>query len=304
MANERTIYRVAHRTLPFSQIGNGMLRDKRLSFEARGALAMVLTYPADWSVRAAWLREQGGIGKDKAQSIIRELEAHRYCERRRLRTANGELDGVEYVFTDLPGVPQPENPSMAPQPENPAAGSTGAGGSANTNKVSHKDQIGTKKETGELHVITSGTDRAAGNRLPFTAAVLAEIGALSLDAAAIIDRYRQRTAGRRIADPSAYLLQMARDEAAKRLGVPVEALAGLNSGNHTERAMAQAAGVGAAPEPSEGVLRGVVRRTRARGDDPDELIAAWRASVRGRPVRDADRSLLLFADHRAMNRVR
>jgi hypothetical protein len=33
------------------------------------------------------------------------------------------------------------------------------------------------------------------------------------------------------------------------------------------------------------------------------VIAAWRCSVRGLPVRDPDRSLLAFADQRALNRA-
>jgi hypothetical protein len=132
--------------------------------------------------------------------------------------------------------------------------------------------------------------------------VLAEIAALGVDVAAIVERYHQRTAGRRIADPSAYLLWMTRDEVAKRFGVPAAALAGLGSRNRAERASALAASVGAIAEPSPAVLRGLARRARARGDDPDTMIAAWRASVRGLSIRDADRSLLAFADQRAQNR--
>src|SRR5262245_38908291 len=90
---------------------------------------------------------------------------------------------------------------------------------------------------------------------------------------------------------------MARDEAAKHLGVPAAALAGLASSNRGERAMAQAASVAAPAEPSAAVLKGVVRRARARGDDPDELIRRWHASAKTRPIRtssEADRSLLTF----------
>jgi hypothetical protein len=139
-----------------------------------------------------------------------------------------------------------------------------------------------------------GTDGANGERVPFTTAVLAEIAMLGLDAATLVERYRERTAGRHIADPSAYLLRMARDEAAKRLGVPVTALAGIASGNRSKRAMSQAASVGAAVEPSPAVLKGVVRRARARGQDADALLAAWRESVMGRRVPNADASLLTF----------
>jgi hypothetical protein len=149
-SGDRTIFRVANRHKPYAQLGNGMLRDSRLSFEARGVLAFILSFPSNWHFGLAWLCRDQGIGRDKA---------------RRIGARDGRL-------------------------------------------------------------------------LP----------------------------------------------------------------NRAERALAQAASVGATAEPSEAVLRGVTRRARARGDDPDAVIAAWRASVRGLPVRDADRSLLAFADQRALSR--
>jgi hypothetical protein len=299
MATDQTIFRVASRHKPYAILGNAMLQDKRLSIAARGLLGSIMSRPANWRFHIGWLMAEHNIGRDKTYRLIRELMSGGYCVRTQERTACGGWGPIEYAFTDDPqGVPAP------PLPENPdTANPHAANQEALERRISHKQQTGTKEKAPELHVMPSGTDGATVDRLPFTAAVLAEIAALGVDVAAVVDRYRRRTAGKRIADPSAYLLRMARDEAAKRLDVPVAALAGLVSRNRAERASALATSVGAIAEPSPDVLRGLARRARARGDDPDAVIAAWRCSVRGLPVRNPDRSLLAFANQRALNRA-
>jgi hypothetical protein len=81
MAIDRTILRVASRHKPYAQLGNAMLRDKRLSFEARGVLAFILTYPSNWQFGLAWLCRDQDIGRDRARRIIREHVTAGYCQR-------------------------------------------------------------------------------------------------------------------------------------------------------------------------------------------------------------------------------
>ncbi len=302
---DQTVFRVARTHKPYAQLGNAMLQDKRLSIEARGLLGSIMSRPTNWRFHVSWLMAEHAIGRDKTYRLVRELMAGGYCIRSQERTASGAWGPIEYVFTDDPPSfaalpPLPEKPDAVPRPENPHAGPPlTANPEALERRVSPKGQKDTKEKGSGLQIQPSGTDR-----LPFTAAVLQEIGALGVDAAAIVERYRERTAGRHIADPSAYLLRMARDETAKRLGVPVTALVGTSSRNAGERSSARAAAVGAHVEPSEAVLKGVIRRARARGDHPDEVIRAWRESTKGLPFHTsaaADRSLLAFADHRALS---
>jgi hypothetical protein len=142
ITDARTIYRVACRHKPYSQIGNAMLRDTRLSIEARGALAMMLSYPSNWQVTSTWLCQMAGVGRDKARAILGELEQFGYCIRARLRKKDGQLGQVEYLFTDEPAAiadataPGPENPSVEearpwkpgpgqPGPENPTPSKEG-----------------------------------------------------------------------------------------------------------------------------------------------------------------------------------
>jgi hypothetical protein len=306
MATDRTIFRVASRHKPYAQLGNAMLRDTRLSFEARGVLAFILTYPSNWQFGLAWLCRDQAIGRDRARRIIREHVAVGYCQRGRTRNADGTLGAYEYVFTDEPEClpPQPEKASVVTTDGKPVTGQPALANPTPTKTVSPTNTYTKRKSA--LHIEPSVTDGATGELLPFTADVLQAVAAVGADPQALVERYRERTAGRHITDPSAYLLRMARDEAAKRLGVPAATLVGLTSGNREKRALALAASVGACPDPSAAVLKGVVRRARAGGQDPDELIKAWRGSARVRPIRtsfEADRSLLAFeASFRASER--
>ena len=74
------INRVAHRNLPFSQLGNAMIRDKRLTAEARGVLCFILSHPADWAFTTEWLCEEMDLGRDKVRSIIGRFIELGYCK--------------------------------------------------------------------------------------------------------------------------------------------------------------------------------------------------------------------------------
>jgi len=62
---------------------------------------------------------------------------------------------------------------------------------------------------------------AAGTRLPFSTRVIRELTALDIDLMQLVERYLARTNGRKISDPSAYLLKMGQDAIAKQRGIPV-----------------------------------------------------------------------------------
>ncbi len=60
-------------TSHYACIPNDTLRDRRLSPEALGVLAFLLSMPEDWIVRAAQIRRNFNIGKVVQQRIFREL---------------------------------------------------------------------------------------------------------------------------------------------------------------------------------------------------------------------------------------
>lgn len=65
--------------VPFAQIANEALRDRRLSFKARGLLACVLSHSGEWTAGLSWLERQSDVdGRASIQSALNELTALGY----------------------------------------------------------------------------------------------------------------------------------------------------------------------------------------------------------------------------------
>lgn len=68
----------------FTILPNRLLKDKRISFRARGVLAMMIAMPEDWQTYADWIEEQGTEGREALQKAFRELEEFGYLSRQRV----------------------------------------------------------------------------------------------------------------------------------------------------------------------------------------------------------------------------
>jgi hypothetical protein len=88
---------------PFAQIANAALRDKRLSFRARGILAMVLSHVGEWEASARWIGEQGPEGRDAIQTALNELTTLGYREVTQESTGDGGIRTV-VVWRHVPEV--------------------------------------------------------------------------------------------------------------------------------------------------------------------------------------------------------
>jgi hypothetical protein len=65
--------------VPFAQIANSALRDTRLSFKARGVLALVLSNVGEWEATRTWLMSQSEKdGRHAIQEALNELTALGY----------------------------------------------------------------------------------------------------------------------------------------------------------------------------------------------------------------------------------
>lgn len=65
--------------VPFAQIANSALRDKRLSFRARGILAMMLSHTGEWRTNRDWIASQTDHeGRQAIQTALNELTALGY----------------------------------------------------------------------------------------------------------------------------------------------------------------------------------------------------------------------------------
>ena len=109
------------------------LRDMSLSLKAKGLLSLMLSLPENWDYTMKGLARICKDGIDSISGGIRELEAHGYLIRARVRGANGQLGSIEYTILEQPKAPSPtqekpirENPVQAnpmldaPIQENPA----------------------------------------------------------------------------------------------------------------------------------------------------------------------------------------
>ena len=125
------VFRI-EKTRDYTVMSNYHLRDRSLSLKAKGLLSLMLSLPEDWDYTMKGLARICKDGIDSS-SGIRELEAHGYLVRARVRGANGQLGSIEYTILEQPKTPSPtqekpirENPEQvkpmldAPIQENPA----------------------------------------------------------------------------------------------------------------------------------------------------------------------------------------
>lgn len=98
----QTIFRTQQLT-GFTTLPNELLRDSKLSFKARGVLAMVLSQREDWIVYKGWLEKQGTEGREAIQGAIEELTAagyvRTYTEQPR---EGGKFSNKVWHFYDVP----------------------------------------------------------------------------------------------------------------------------------------------------------------------------------------------------------
>lgn len=98
----------------YASIPNAAMRDEHLSIEARGMLALLMTYSDTWTFRRSHLMQVAGVGRDKFQRLMRELIEAGYVRRVPVREDGGKVRGSEWLITDEPDR----------EPDNQAVGST------------------------------------------------------------------------------------------------------------------------------------------------------------------------------------
>lgn len=81
MSESRLLRPSFHFERDFTLIPNAWLRDRRLSFKARGILAFLMSQPRDAAVTLGWLASMGRDGIDGVRTGVLELERCGYVER-------------------------------------------------------------------------------------------------------------------------------------------------------------------------------------------------------------------------------
>ncbi|MER5199754.1 hypothetical protein ACWD3J_41405 [Streptomyces sp. NPDC002755] len=94
----------------FTQIANGLFRDPKISFKAKGIFGYISTHRAGWHVTVADLVRAGPDGRDAVRGGLSELQLHGYLIREQLRHDDGTLGEIVYSITDRPA---PADASLA-----------------------------------------------------------------------------------------------------------------------------------------------------------------------------------------------
>jgi hypothetical protein len=98
----------------FTQIPNDWLRDNRLTFKARGILAMIMSHSQGWSLSINSIAATNQEGKDAIRSAIKELEDFGYLLRTQINEG-GKFGEAVWVTQDPADLPMTDNPTT----ENP-----------------------------------------------------------------------------------------------------------------------------------------------------------------------------------------
>ena len=89
----------------FTVLSNSLLRDKRLSFKARGLGAYLYCLPEEWEFSVSGIVADGGKdGRDAVESAVHELEAAGYLVREKGRRELGQFSGGTWTISDEPTV--------------------------------------------------------------------------------------------------------------------------------------------------------------------------------------------------------
>ena len=70
------IYKKKHER-DYTIIDNSLLRDKRLSLQARGLMSYLLSNKETWQISFQKIQQETGVKRGQLESIIKELQAER-----------------------------------------------------------------------------------------------------------------------------------------------------------------------------------------------------------------------------------
>lgn len=126
----------------YTVMSNYHLRDRDLSYKAKGLLSFMLSLPEDWDYSLAGLCSISKESRDGIRSILKELQEHHYVEIEKVRGDKGYFE-YNYLIYEIPHFIDLENEQNNPDTENPHLDTPNVEipTQINTNKINTKKQI-------------------------------------------------------------------------------------------------------------------------------------------------------------------
>ena len=94
------VFKINHQT-GYTVMSNYHLRDKNLSYKAKGLLSFMLSLPKDWDYSVNGLVKLSKEGLKAVRSMLKELEENNYLIREKVRDEYGKFD-YEYNIYEMP----------------------------------------------------------------------------------------------------------------------------------------------------------------------------------------------------------
>lgn len=135
------------RTKHYTVLGNDTLRQPNLTLKAKGLLAVMLSFPDDWSYNLTHVETQSLDGRDAHRAALRELIEAGYARWQTVHNQDGTLAGRELIVSD--------EPNLHRGTENPADGTTVGRENRRTGKPSDGKSDTTKND---LYEVTTSTN--------------------------------------------------------------------------------------------------------------------------------------------------
>lgn len=106
------------KTNNYTVMSNYHLKDKNLTYKAKGLLSFMLSLPDDWDYSTNGLVAISKEGRDGIRAILKELQEHHYLKIEKVRDKKGCFE-YNYLIYEIPYMIEPDYSKIYPDTENP-----------------------------------------------------------------------------------------------------------------------------------------------------------------------------------------